>query len=267
MIIISEDLIITQGPIAANAPLIGIHNLVLTSNITTTTENASYPKENIANPATFLEWRGTAIAQEDLEFDISSYGSDVGYVGIARHNFGTIGATVTLAGDTGSGYADISAVAPADDSPIIFKFTPETYDDMRIRISIGTAVPTCAVVYIGDPINVERNLYVGHSPLPLNRMAKVISGRSENGNFLGRIVTRDINQSSASFKNITPSFYRTEIDPFVTLARVNPFFWAWRPSSYPLEAGFAWLTDDITPSNELPNGMMEFSFSMTGIVE
>ena len=66
--------------------------------------------------------------------------------------------------------------------------------------------------------------------------------------------------------HLTPSWYRTNMVPFVEAGRETPFFFAWRPSSYPLEVGYAWLLNDPQMSNQLPNGMVQVELAMGGIV-
>jgi hypothetical protein len=121
------------------------------------------------------------------------------------------------------------------------------------------------VVYCGKLLVLQRRIYVGHTPGNYGRTSKVINAKSENGSFLGRIVLNEMTKTSVALENLTPDWYRTYFDPFVTAAREDPFFWAWRPSSYPAECGYAWLTNDPKPNNSLPNGMMQVSFEISGI--
>ena len=88
---------------------------------------------------------------------------------------------------------------------------------------------------------------------------------SEQGNYLGRIVTGSQRASDVNFLHLDPAWYRTYFEPFARQAIETPFFWAWRPEAYPLESGYAWLTNDAVPSNQLGNGMMQVSLSMSGI--
>jgi hypothetical protein len=92
------------------------------------------------------------------------------------------------------------------------------------------------------------------------------NGQSESGSFLGRIVTGASNQNAVALSNLTPLWYRQYFVPFVFQARKLPFFYAWRPYTYPLEVGFVWLTAMPTPTNDLNNGMMKVNLSLRGIV-
>lgn len=77
---------------------------------------------------------------------------------------------------------------------------------------------------------------------------------SESGNFLGRIVVGQSLETALSLQNITPSWYRSNMEPFVTAAREAPFFFAWRPGSYPRELGYAWLAKDRQSAAERDDG-------------
>ena len=147
----------------------------------------------------------------------------------------------------------------------MLRFEPDAYVSIRIRLQPGSAAPTAAVVYVGKLLVLQRRIHGGHTPINYGRTTKVTNARSENGSFLGRIVLAEVTTTSVSLQNLTPDWYRTYFDPFVTAAREQPFFWAWRPSDYPAECGFAWLTNDPVPTNHLANGMMQVSFEMGGI--
>ena len=99
----------------------------------------------------------------------------------------------------------------------------------------------------------------------MGRQSKVVNGRSEAGDFLGRIVLGEATQTQINLQNLTPAWLRTHLRPFIDAARETPFFFAWRPADYPREVGFAWLTDDPKPVNQLANGMMSASFDLMGI--
>jgi hypothetical protein len=131
----------------------------------------------------------------------------------------------------------------------------------------GAAPPTIAVVYAGALLVLQRRIYVGHTPIPYGRSAKITNGRSESGNFLGRIVLNEKTQSAVKMQNLTPAWYRQHLDPFIAASKEAPFFFAWRPLSYPREVGYAWMTNDPQPSNARANGMMQIDLQMTGIAQ
>jgi hypothetical protein len=129
----------------------------------------------------------------------------------------------------------------------------------------GGLAPRIAVVYVGLLLPLERNIYVGHTPITLGRMTTVINRQSESGAFLGRIVVGETRRSAVALQNLTPAWYRTYFDPFARAAQRLPFFFAWRPGDYPRECGFAWLGSDPKPANQRPNGMMQVDLDLSGV--
>jgi len=75
---------------------------------------------------------------------------------------------------------------------------------------------------------------------------------------------RSNNRTGVSLQNLTPDWYRNELDP-IFRQRV-PFFWAWYPSKYGAEVGYVWLDGEPNMSNQRSNGMVEVSMSLVGMV-
>jgi hypothetical protein len=278
-VVIGSGLVVSAGVdgLNTNSPIIGYQNLVTASNITATTEDTSYPATNLANPATHLIWRsgaGSPSSDEHLTVTLDTP-EDVDYLAIARHNLGSSQATVSVEASPEDPASPqswdeiISERLLPDDGPVIFRFTKRSYTAVRLRIQDSLAAvpvtPFVAVMYVGALLVMQRRIYVGHTPMKYGRSISVANHRSISGNFLGRIVLSESRSSHAEFKNLTPDWYRTYLDPFILSAQENPFFFAWRPGTYPNECGYAWLTSDPRPSNQLANGMMQVGFDMGGI--
>lgn len=279
-VVISNSLVLSDsisggGVINANNPIFGWQNLVTTSNLFTTTEDPDFPADNLANPSTNLEWHGLISSPQEDEYItiMLNTSEDVDYVGIARHNFGSAQITVSIEGLTDSSASPVvwaelvQESIPANDQPLLFRFTPQPLDQIRVRLQPGTAAPEAAVVYAGKLLVMQRRLYVGHTPSTYGRSAKIINARSEAGDFLGRIVLNEMTKTSAAFTNLTPDWSRINLVPFISDSRENPFFFSWRPGSYPAEVGYLWMTNDPQLQNQSPNGLMQVSFDMTGIFE
>jgi hypothetical protein len=270
-VVISSSLVISdQASGTQNNPIVGYQSFVTASNVSATTEAAGFPASNLGNNSTSLKWVGVVASPAVDEYVTIAVNSAelCDYVGIARHNFGSAQITVSVeAFDTiASQWNEIvQGFIPADDQPLLLRFTPQALMSVRIRLRPGDAAPSAAVVYVGKLLVLQRRIYVGHTPSNYGRMSKITNARSENGSFLGRIVLNESTKTSVALSNLTPAWYRSYFDPFVTAAREAPFFWAWRPLDYPRECGFAWLVNDPKPSNESPNGMMQVSFEIAGI--
>lgn len=248
-----------------NAPVIGWQNLATA--VTAPASGTQYPASNMLNPSTAEFWRSTSLVEQVVEFNLPDILA-VNYVGIARHNFGSANTSFKVQGRTGGGtpWEDFTSdMYIASDDPMIIRFPGRAVSQVRLVLYASDVFPSIAVVYIGELLVLQRNIYVGHTPINYGRRTRVTNGRSESGQFLGRIVVGSSKETGISLRNMTPSWYRNKLEPFIQDAVERPFFFAWRPDSYPLEVGYAWLTDDAVPVNQLPNGMMQVDMSLGGI--
>jgi hypothetical protein len=268
MIVISSSVVLSPVAAAIDArnPRIGWRNLVTAGNVFSDEQTDEEPVVNIANPATYLMWRGETTAEQSVSVTLDS-AQDVNYFAIAKHNLGSTGATIVFQSSTDSAtWVDVTEPRVLNsDFVVIHEFDTVFARYFRLLITPGSEPPAIAVLYIGTTLALQRRIYVGHTPLPYGRKTTISSGRSESGQFLGRVMRREFLESSVDLQNLTPAWYREHLDLFVQAARTRPFFWAWRPSSYPNETGYAWLTDDPKVQNSRPNGMMQASFSMQGV--
>lgn len=260
---------------SANNPIIGYRNVIASGNVTADSEMPNYPASNLANPATDLtqRWRSDSSDDQYLYFEITVEDA-IDYLAVARHNFGSGQIVVSIEipdpEDPEGTIELIPETQPGDDAPLIFRF-PATYTgELYFRMQPqGDVKPWASVFYLGKLLVSERGIYVGHTPLPFARRIEVANGRTQRGDFLGQIVTAASLGTQVSLQNLKPQFHRNEFEPFVAACRsksgVRPFFFAWRPQKYPLEVGFAWLTDDPQPRNQRVNGMMQVDFNIEAI--
>jgi len=257
----------------ANNPLVGYETRLSIDNVIATSEQANYPATNLANPATNLLWKSEVVAEVYVEVVLDDV-EPVDYVAIAAHNLGTGLIPVSVEGlvDGSASPADwvelTTDVLLPDDGPALFRFTSQSLYAVRLRMqaSSNATVPQIAVMYVGKLLVLQRRIYVGHTPIKYGRTTRVINNRSESGNFLGRIVLGEATQTSVSLQNMTATWFRSYLNPFLLAAREAPFFFAWRPSSYPNEVGYAWLSGDVLPVNQRANGMMSVELPLGGIV-
>lgn len=251
--------------INANSPVILWENLVTIDNVTAETEEAENPATNLANPNTSAIYRAADTTDQDIVVTLS--GETIGAVGIARHNLGTSGIPITLSIDDGGGYdVIIPEFTPSDDSVLIFQFPPQVATAVKLRLNTGGADPAeIAVLFIGPALTLQRRLYVGHTPVTLGRRTESTVGRSQSGEHLGSVITGEWHAGSIALQNLTATWYRASMAPFIANAP-EPFFFAWRPSTYPNECGFCWFAGDPIPTNDRGNGMMGVSFDFEALL-
>lgn len=271
MIFISDDVVLSpeaiQSGINNNNPRIGYHNLVTEATVFAELEDPDFPALNMANPATYLKWKGeTTTSEQSVGVNLSP-AEIVNYFAIARHNLGTIGSEYVFEYSTnGSTWTALTTPRiPADDYVIMHEF-PDTFAaHFRLTMTSNGEAPEIAVLMVGRVLRVQRRIYVGHAPIVFGRDSTVSVGVSEEGEFLGRVVRRRMYQASYSFSNLTPLWYREYMDPFFHAAVADPFVIAWRPETYPTEVVYGWMQNDAKAPNSLPNGFMSASFDVSGI--
>lgn len=275
MIYISSAVVLSTDPRAAfNAdnPVIGYLNKVTVGNIVADSEAAGAPALFLANPSTSpaQAWQGIVDTEQYVTVTLDGL-ADVDYVGIAGHNFYTTQTPVTIEGATALvlGVPDwaelVAEVIPGKDGPLLFRFPAEAYIGIRIKLGEGSAAPRATVLYVGKLLALPRRIYVDHKPMPFNLKSNTANGVSDMGHFLGRLVLSEMMVGSVAQKNVTPQFYRSEIEPWRKSGVTRPFFFAWRPDSYPDEVAYCWGTSDMVVSNQRNNGMVEFSFALQGV--
>lgn len=268
-LVISRNFVLTDStpefPVTLDHPVIGWRSVVTSANIVADHADAYYPASNLANPATHEEWRSD---DDGVQFLTVTTGTvdEIDYVGIARHNFGSEQIPVRI--EDGSGNVLVEEVMLADDGPVLFRFTAQSLATVKIRMDASNGqLPRTAVVYVGKLLVLERKIYVGHTPLTQARRRNVQNGYSETGNFLGRIVLGAWRETVIPLSLLSPGWYRDHGgDEFLAAAAETPFFFGWRPESYPYEIGYCWLTEDPMPVPVSPSNRIAFDLKVRGIV-
>lgn len=258
---ISSSLVITAQPLTENAGRLCFRNLVSTANITATSELVDFPATNMANPATNFGWEASSTADQTITIT-NSQRTEIDYVGIARHNLSQPGLELRIRFDG----VIVSDYRPVSERQallyLIESASPETIQiDLR-NISNAAKV---AVVYVGKSLALERNIYVGHTPINYGRDRSVINGVSQSGEFLGEVVLTETLSTSVDLQNLTPQWYRDNLDEYFRKKPRDPCFWAWRPATYEDEVGYCWVEGNPRPVNLLANGYMQISWTFRGI--
>lgn len=259
-------IIYSNSSLRDDYPLICYQNLVTNANVTATSENTDYPVSNVANPSLANRWESTSDAVQYVTSTFSD--QEIDYVAITGHNFGSQSVTFSIEVDISSTWTEVIPDSTvSNDNPLVLFFDPQTCDGVRIKISSTVSSPTISVMYAGLALKLDRKIYVGHTPISHSKISNIVNGLSENGQFVGRIVVGDKNESTIELSNIDPNFFRNEIKPFFENCETYPFFFVWRPNEYQSEVGFCWSMADGSMQNQLPNGMVSIDMPIQGIVE
>jgi hypothetical protein len=271
MIVISSSLVLSESDLTPDHPIIGYRNIVTVDNIAATSAEADYPVTNLANPATYPDMRWEAAALTATQYLTITTGSadPIDYVGIAGHNFGTAEIEVVVEGDDGGGYDELTdPVMPGDDSPLLFRFTPASYQGVRLKMTVDAVEPRAAVMHVGKLLVLPRKIWQDHTPINFGRRQKVVNGMSDGGHFLGSILLGSWNEGRIKTSLISPADYREDIDDWMRAAVFDRvcFFFGWRPETYPNDIGYCWATNDAQPKNASGHGLTEFDMQIAGIV-
>ncbi len=278
MIYISSELVLADlaGDGRVNGPMIGYRQLLTLASLSSDEAAAGFPVTNLANNSTAEKWK----AETDTEQYITAFLSSpqaFDYVGLAAHTLGSTGTVVQVQiSDDGDAWEDIGPdFLPGDDSPIMVRFPSTTRQWVRLKLTPDTDPPAIGILYIGQLLILQRNIYVGFTPMTYDYTNVISTGISESGQFLGAIARRANPGCTIPQKNLTAAWFRTNMAPFLRAATGTgadryrqPFFFAWRPTDYPSEVAFGWIPEGATPtvSNARPNGMMDATVPMQGIL-
>lgn len=244
---------------------------LLAAAVTASTDSDDGPKDSPLTPDTYTFWEPTALPATWV-VDLGT-GRDVDYVGLV-HTLGSSGCAVTVETSDGSVAGSPSAqvweafgdpISPGTDDPLMFLDSSRTCRYVRLTITGGSTMPRISVVNAGEVLAMQRAIYGGHNPITLSRDTVLYRALSEGAQFLGQGFRSHGLVGGVSFRYLEPDWYRENFDPFVQAARSYPFFFAWRPSSYPLEVAYAWALEDIHPSNMGVKDFMQVAFNMHGI--
>lgn len=250
-IILSPGLVISPaGDLPNTYPLVLWDNKVTAAGLSADSATTAGPVSNLANPDTVAGWVSGSTAEQLVTMTGLSGQSDC--IGIARHNLGSAGVEVSVEGITAAtspSWVEVfSGALLASDDPAMLVFESDYYTGLRLRLTPDGTAPQAAVLFIGLGLRIERGIQPGFTPIVDGRDVDIVNGRSESGEFLGSIVVGSALSASVELKALSPSWYRTNMRPFVEAANNGAsFFFAWNPEDHPTEVGYCWLASPARP--------------------
>ena len=216
-------------------------------------------------PNTAQRWTFTATTTNELVFTLPA-NRNIDTVCIGAHNLS--GATISVEYDpAASGYVPFHAdIEPVTNDAIMLHIS-STVSVTKLKISITGLTGSFFVgsVYAGIALQMQRPFFGGHTPAVLARQADYYSSMSESGNFIGVEVRRRAIESSADWKNITDTWYRQYVVPFLASAETLPFYFAWNLEQYPTDVVYCKNITNIAPSYSGQRNLMTFSIPLVGI--
>jgi hypothetical protein len=293
MIYISQDLYLS-APITAdlvNRPLVGYKSVLRPLDFSVQFDGPVVgPDPSIMwSPDTYSffarSFSDTAPGGASTFIDMANPGSEpVDYIGIARHNFGTRGYAVSVehSFDGSEWVASTNPAIPPNNKSIFIVFVEQTAPFWRLRISYTTGGSAQIIQYqiahikLGKAIRFARPRYVGEIPSGMDYQVEMIRSKSDSGQIVSSVLTSSHLPYNITQNHTDPQFVRQTINPFLRHCQLleptagngprGTFFYAWRPEDYPNELMYCDTPTSVSnPSNQLSNGLMEFSLSGTGV--
>lgn len=254
---------------AAGGSYVAHDNLLEGSGVSlsASSESGDYTADLAANWfASDQKWKASSFATDQhLQADLGS-AQEVDCLAIYGHNFGTIGATVTLQYSTSSGgpWTNWTSFTPTDDSTIMVVDTAQTKQHWRLLITGMSAAPVVAVWFLGQAVRLVDGPPEGFRPPTLNREDVIMNHRSEGGEFLGRSLLRTGGRATIDIRFASATWIRQTWEPVRLSAREHPIFYAWNLDSYPDEV-VLFYTDGPDSGPQANHGGTLYSHTMSGI--
>jgi len=222
------------------APLVLWENKLLTGTVTATTEATDAQVENLLTDSTFDYWKPTTTSGTvTCNFTSGTAGS---VVGIAAHDLGTQGATITIKWGTST----LATVSPTDDTTILIFFQQVNFgslasDAFKLEITGATAAPSIGNLFLGTPLIFETGIVPSYTPLWMSESIELLQNTSLGGQFFQNRVVRKSAETSVNLNILE----RSEVEGTSFQAFRNhynsgkTFFWAAGPSVFDKDGAYA----------------------------
>lgn len=222
------------------APLVLWENVLLEGTVTASTEATDADVENLLTDSTFDYWRPTTTSGTvSCSFSSSTAGS---VIGIAAHDLGTQGATVTIK----RGTTTLATVDPTDDTTILVFFDEVNFgnlvsDTFNLEITGATAAPSIGNLFLGTPLIFETGIVPSYTPLWMAESIELLQNTSLGGQFFQNRIVRKSAETSVNLNILE----RSEVEGAAFQAfrehynSGKTFFWAAGPSVFDKDGAYA----------------------------
>jgi hypothetical protein len=235
----------------------------ITGTISASTAAAGFAAANAGTYRTDSFWRPTGLPAS-WTIDAGSAVA-VSYIGIAAHDLGTKGCTVTVSSSPDNvTFTTRVTIVPTDDSAIMGLFASATVRYWRIDITGASGAPTIGVIQFGAVTEFPRPcVYAPSVSFERTRSASYRANISDGGQWLGRSRARVQLSPVMEVQHLAETWLASEWDAFALHAEQAPFFIADRPGSYVNSVAYAWTTDDLRAERGIPNAAISSNVSLS----
>jgi hypothetical protein len=249
------------GTNKTNNPIIGWQNVAQLSTASATSTTSGFPAIAALTYASYEGWKPDGTSGT---FTLS-LNDNLDYIGIQFIGSGT--ATIEYV----YGATTVSSGSFAANGAAMLLFDFQSVQTIRVIVSSFSGY--LANIMCGRYTELQRKIYVGHTPINYARNVDRVQGLSESGQFLGHIVRRRTKSTTIDVANLTPDYYRTTLDPFFAASTEQPHYWSYRRSiPQPVtdvdakdQTAWAQVSGNPSVSNAMTNGMMSASWGIIAI--
>ncbi len=268
-------IVVQQGGtwVAGNSYL-GYDSLFLRSDavVSASAEDAGFPVENATNWLTYFGgWQTSVVGQNTITATFLTAKAASGYA-IFKHNLGDIGGTVKLQhSDDGVIFTDIagSEQTPANNKAIFFIFDVESHPIWRLLFSGISATQTLILgqAFVGPTTRVFGGPETGWTPPNLAFNDKFVNSRADGGDFLGRSLIRKGAKTGFNVSAVPAVWVRDNWEPFLTVAQLQPFYYAWNIVDFPFEVAYCFTEDNVKKPTYQSAAHLNISLDFIALLE
>ena len=197
-------------------PIILYNNKLLTATLSESASAEGYATQNILDQRTYKYWKAAAGGTNYIQ-GIFGQAEAVNCVGIAGHNFYSVGATVNIKSsiDGGANWVTQATKTPTNNNVIILSFNSVSAAMWKIEIVNTIGAPQVGVIYVGVYLQFP---YPMDAPLePFARSIKADVADSEAGYPLGASLKYSPVEINHTQSNFLRTWFATYYQPFYEL--------------------------------------------------
>lgn len=221
---------------------------------------------NCLNDTTYDTW--------DLESEYGWLAIDLGsnanvdYLAIAQHNLIPNLSIIALEYWSGGTWNTAGVKIVTSSGPQIIDFTQRTADKFRFQVwAIAPFIyPSIGVIKMGSKLIANRKIYQGHQPARYNEITRLYNKANGGNNYSGQIQETRSLATSIELTNLTSDWVRSDARLLRRhISGGRPFFFRWRPDTYPEESIYCWSSGDIDATNSGPKDLMSWSVNVEAL--
>lgn len=224
-------------------------NLLASATITSSGADASYPAANMVDGRTNRQAGFLTGATRQVVFDLG-IAQEVNALGIAKHNLGTMGATIDIetSDDNSTYYSLFSEEITSDDVQYFEAGTSHTRQYIRVSISGHGGTAYISDLTIAKYISTTTGQPVGFVD-PVDAFNDQITSNVTRGNELAGIsITARPKQFKINARNIPAAGFDAFAALVYSVVTAGPFYFKWAvmaEDGYDGRPAFCWLRDKM----------------------